>query len=642
MNNSEFAKELVLSESESGPTTKIKSEINKPKVGDWFWVQDEKKKRLGCAVHIGSNFVKIEGVGNYEWRIHFKDFFAVCTYEPNPEVHIEKKTDYYKREIDRLTNEIKELTTTLGLATVALPEGQSAVASLAVRNNDNAVEEYKTALVLAKEKTLPDLFEQVKNASSSLATWLSASIIPLEAQADGYKPLIESITSRIFNVELYAGLVETIELIADGKPADIGEPVYLFQRRAYMDEECLAQYECGGMEFSGIPDFDKWLARPENRDRLLPFPRCLIAFRVRRVDKEREGINLRDFIEILSKEEDDRATFLYMRNGEKMYRLRTAIDFGKQLFPEHDATEVVSEKIYAKFSCDRIEHTISAGAYDEMVKKEIAEEKRIENLRKVTPKENWFEVIGHGWVSKDSERYEEFTPESTRYDDIERYIQKGIEEHNRLVIVLQGIMDRSPVFHPHPKYSLWKEEDFRTAFKLVYDDSRALTPGERPDFEVFRKQLNESLCDGCVTVGQDDFWELLEGERESARREANWRTRSSDYRPKKFRPYGNPGPGWISTVEKYQKRAGKCTYTWERSRQTYDRWGEKSAMIPCSLAVPQSSLLNVSAYKPGSFKQFFNDPRARADYLIWAPYLLAAEEWHAGNKDGKVKHKRNR
>jgi hypothetical protein len=29
-----------------------------------------------------------------------------------------------------------------------------------------------------------------------------------------------------------------------------------------MDEECLAQYEAGGMDFESLSEFDKWLARP--------------------------------------------------------------------------------------------------------------------------------------------------------------------------------------------------------------------------------------------------------------------------------------------------------------------------------------------------------------------------------------------
>ncbi len=195
-------------------------------------------------------------------------------------------------------------------------------------------------------------------------------------------------------------------------------------------------------------------------------------------------------------------------------------------------------------------------------------------------------------------------------------------------------MDRSPVFHPHPKFQLWKGEDFNAAFKLVYDDSRALTAGERPDFEAFRAALNASLCEGCVTVGQEDFWELAEGVKESHRLDGDWRTKTH-YRPERFKPYGNPGPGWLATVAGFTKRAQKCTYKWDRERQTFQRyWSQKSPQIPCSITVPASKLLNVSAYKPGMFKQFFNDPRTRADYLKWAPFLLAAEEYHAGNKDG--------
>jgi len=48
--------------------------------------------------------------------------------------------------------------------------------------------------------------------------------------------------------------------------------------------------------------------------------------------------------------------------------------------------------------------------------------------------------------------------------------------------------------------------------------------------------------------------------------------------------------------------------------------------------VPADKLFNVSAYKIGDYKQFFLDPRTRAEYLRWAPMLLAAEEYHAGTK----------
>jgi hypothetical protein len=51
--------------------------------------------------------------------------------------------------------------------------------------------------------------------------------------------------------------------------------------------------------------------------------------------------------------------------------------------------------------------------------------------------------------------------------------------------------------------------------------------------------------------------------------------------------------------------------------------------------VPANALLNISAYTPGDFKQFFADPRTRAEYLQWAPLLLTAEDWHSGKLRGK-------
>ncbi len=233
-----------------------------------------------------------------------------------------------------------------------------------------------------------------------------------------------------------------------------------------------------------------------------------------------------------------------------------------------------------------------------------------------------------------SDDYEPFSPESVYYDDIEKVIQKQIDEHNRLVLVLQGLLDRSPVFHPHAPVSAWTAEGFQKTFKLVYDASRALNPAVLPDFEAYRDRLNAQLADGCVTVGQDDFWERKEGESESRRLDNDWRIKTH-YRPEKFKPYGNPGPGKLATVVKYAPRAKTCLYQWERERRDYrNSWNRKSDTIACSLTVPVGKILNVSAYQPGDYKQFFNDPRTRADYLKWAPLLLRAEEHH-GQKGKK-------
>lgn len=53
--------------------------------------------------------------------------------------------------------------------------------------------------------------------------------------------------------------------------------------------------------------------------------------------------------------------------------------------------------------------------------------------------------------------------------------------------------------------------------------------------------------------------------------------------------------------------------------------------------MPIARLFNVSAYTPGDFRLFYNDPRTRAKYLQWAPFLLTAEDFHAGKtRSGRI------
>lgn len=615
-------------------SSKIDHDRSKPNVGEWYWVKEEGKDSwLGCVTHVGTNYIQIDGVNDSYDRIHAKDIHSQCTLEPNPEEHINKRVAHYKREVHRLTDAVKELTTSLGLGSVSLPD--AGVSALAVVNGNNAIAEYKTALVKAQETTLPELFKEIKHANKCMAMWLSATMIPLKTQAKGLEGLIDSVRTRIFNVELYAGLVETVEQIADGIAAPLGEKVRLMQRRAYMDEECLAQYECGGMDFNGIEDFDRWISRQTNRDRILPFQRCVIAFQVRRDKKYREVVDFSDFISINIKEQQDKKTFLYLRNGERLYRLSTELDFGSKLFPDMDCGVLDNQTMYAKVCCDSVDEVITEAAYLGMVEDESERERQNKLAVKGKPKKDHWKYTSY--FSRDSKNYKKFTPDTVYYDDIEQYLQNQIDAHNRLVVVLQGLMDRSEAFHPHPKFSLWKGDDFQAAFELVYDDSRALVVGDRPNFEAFRESLNSSLKTGCTTVGQEGAWEIREAELENARLDSDWRCAKQHYRHKNFRPYGDPGPGLLAKVDKYSPRAQKCTYKWTRERRRHS-WYEKGE-INCKLVVPVSAILNVNAYKPGMFKQFYDDPRTRADYLQWAPLLLAAEEYQAGNLTGRPKQR---
>lgn len=600
-----------------------------PQVGEWYWVDvEDGSKELGCLTHLGTNYAKVDGV-KYHFRIHYDDFFKECHFEPNPDQYIDQKIEGHQRKANQLMGKVRELTARLAITPAGALTSGNETQALAIHGHSQSMEQYKAELILAKEKTFPDLFKEIKEQNEQMGKWMQAKLIPLEASARGLEKTMDVVQSRIFNVELYAGLVETVTEIRSGEPAPNDTKVHLMQRRCYMDEECLAHYETGGMEFHDLPQFEKWLARRDNMERLFPFPRCVVAFKVRRERKEREIYSISDFIKMMELDDANKLTFLYLRNGDQMFRLQTKLDFDEKLFPDVDRNALASGKtLWVKNAKGggRWMELITDDAYRGILEKEKEDDRKY----KAAPKEDkWRFQPSH---FRDSREYTKYTTKSVYYDDMNEFVAGQMAKHNRLVLVLQGLLDRSPVFHPHPPFQLWTLEGFESAMTLIYDDSRTLTPGDKPDFEAYRAKLNESLKAGSITVGQELAWEIHEAEKENARLDRSYRGSRNDYRHTTYRPYGNPGPGEVSRMAKFGKRTKKCTFTWTKPRERSNWRSVNGGRLVCSLTVDPSKLLNVDAYKPGDFKIFFNDPRTRAEYLQWATLLLTAEEYHAGNR----------
>lgn len=639
-------------------------------------LEEDKQPWLGCVTYIGSNYAELTNVREGSTRIHLDAFDTYCRHEPNAEAFINTKVQGLQREVGALMKQVNAVTQQLAVTpSTQLQDGSQH--ALVLHDKGEAIGNYKTALIRAKEETLPELFKRIESTNRQMGMWMQASLIPLKAQADGLKEVLEHIGARIFNVELYAGLVEEVELVKDGKAADMATPIHLFQRRHYMDEECLVQYEAGGMEFRDIGAFDRWLSKPENFQRLLPHARSIVAFRVRRHEKERHAASFAQFIRFLFEGDADKLTFLYIRNGERLYRLSTGIDFGATLFPDFDNSQLTG-KLYGRSFAGNVDGLITEGAWLEMRAREEAEQARRdaayekemaewpvkmaeyrEQLKAIARARRKMKKQGEnsltdeeaellrsfskprkpsrpwqGYVHHESEQYEPFEPSNLHYDDMRKYLQKQMDEHNRLVLVLQGLLDRSPVLHPHPPWKLFEPSGFKAALVLVYDDTRALVPGEAPDFEAYRLQLNSTLKPGCVTVGQQFAWLRKEAEKENERRDRDWR-RMNDWELHTYQPYGNPGPGTLARVEKVS-RTGVCHYSWWKDRLRRPTWkqalrghvGDVRAHFQCHTSV----VLNVDTYKRGDFRKFYEDPRTRENYLKWAPLLLVAEEYHAGKR----------
>jgi hypothetical protein len=638
--------EIVSREVETQRSERLPRDEEPLKIGQWFWVNEpDEEEWFGCITHVGSNYVEMTSTHEGSTRVHFDEFDARCRPEPDPEKVIRDNVEKHQGEVKQLMERVIQVTARLGVSSSPeLPSGSETQALATVQEGGQSFSTYKTELVKAKTELLPELFKEIEVANKTLVRWLKASVVPFKAQVSQMHGVIGRIDDRIFNVELYAGLAELVEQITDGEPAPITEKIRLLQRRCYMDEECLAQYEVGGMEFKDICDFDAWLARPANRDRLLPFPRCIVSFQVRRHQKERSTFG--SFIQMqqmIEKIKADKYTFLYIRNGEKLYRMGSELEFGEKLFPDMDQQKLMG-KLWA-LGAPNVKHVITddefQGRCEDYARKKKehkkqAAEHKIQHAawkeataaakaagEKFDEKEPYF--WDRFWDNDPKQEYQEFEPNNIYYDDIQNKVQQDIQHHNRIGLIIQGLLDRSPILHPHPPWKIWSAEGFRMALELVYDESRALVAGEKPDFAAYWAKANESLTVGSVTIGQQKLWLAAEAEKESQRR-------GGDFHREYYQPYGNPGPGTLAKVIQYRNGSlwKSCSYAWERDGQSNATYGQKiRAKFTCKV----ENVFNADGYKPGDFRKFFNDPRTREEYLEWAPLLLEAEEYHAGNRE---------
>lgn len=653
-----------------------------PSPGQWYWLTGEDKewddeteeyevvetRDLVCVMHVGTNYAEIRYVSEYKRteRVHFDEWLARTTFEPNSDAAIDRQILKYKQRASELMGEVQD---TMGRLSDAMAQEAQARAgngadtqALATLSGVVDVTDYKNDLIakrdmLVKAETdgLPELYKEISATTEEMAIWMMAKTYTLQAMSGGMGSEIEQIKKKIFAVELYSGLTEDLVQFAEGTPAAIDAKLHIMQRRCYMDEECLARYEVGGMVFKDIHAFDKWLSKPENRDRILPFPRCMVAFRVRRNRKDR-GVakTMGDaFIQMMAAIQDE-STYLYLRNGDNLFWLKTSLEFGANLFPDFDRSVLsTTEALWAKHTTyNGVEDFITDSDYKEQLAKYKAERKAWSKKRKAFEKleklyqkkvkawtdartdptdpesEPTREEMGFEWMysfrpSNPVSDYSQFNQDNIYHDDIAEALQKQIDHYNRVSLIIQGLFDRSPAFAPHHKVKTWTAEGFDEAIKPIYDNSRAVSDGDPPDIAAYIAGLAAQIEPGSVVCNQQRLWERGETEKYNARQ-------YGDGIVGHYTPWGSPGPGRMVIPDKVGKK--KVTFQWMRKRRSrQDYYDRRPDEIQTSFTCEKSALFNISAYKPGDFRQFYDDPRTRANYLKWAPLMLRAEEYHAGN-----------
>ena len=614
------------------------------KCGDWYWVKpdkDQENEWLGCVAHIGSNYIKFQSIPlgyTRSIRIHHKDFFAQCKHVEDPLPYIESQVKRYQANVNEALHEIKSITKRLGISkqhALELKEQGTSGTELALMSDSIDIKTHEANLVQAKEETLPMLFKQVKENTDLVACWMKAETLPMTIAKDQMENDISDIDSRIFNLKLYGGIDEYITVIKEGNHASIDEKIHVFQNKKYMDEECLANYVSGGMDFNDVGMFCDWLTLDDNLERILPFPKSVVPFQIRRHEKLRRALNIIDVFQNLAAAKLDENTYFLVRNGDAVYFVDSLVKFDEKIFPdksEFDPTQAIYFKVgsFKKIDWMHENEFLSRKA------ERIAYDKKIKSWEEKNPDKSWIENPHRDSKISDFhyESYELLNDESLYFDDFNEHFSSILKSYNRITLVLQGLLDRSTVLSPHANVQTWNNVSFNQNIQLVYDHDRTLPEGEKPDIKAYIAKCNESLKKGSVVYGQADYWLEHEKEKEERRRDRSLH----DYGSIEYYtgPYGNPGPGRVAEVAGMVKKHTMARFIWFRERigYKYDDMGP----IKASISVPIECLFNIDAYKPGDYKLFYKDPRTRAEYINWAPMLLAAEDYHAGNLKPKPAH----
>lgn len=273
-----------------------------------------------------------------------------------------------------------------------------------------------------------------------------------EIVADFEKEIVK-IMKVITTIELYLGINEELFQIQDGNRAPSDTPITFRQQVLYMDEE-IGHWKNGGLDYSNIDWFDKWLTVPENLHQVFPEKKGLVVFRPRRNRKD-YGDNI--IANAFENAKNLHRTYLLIRNGDCLYRVFTEnIEIQPRLFPLRKEFQELLEK----------------------VEKEMKD--------------------AEGWSNEKEQK-----------DKSKAKFQDTMYEYRKRAILMQGLIDRSDVFHPLPaeKVDIFKLDKLGNKVQFIYDDESTLPSGRKSFFD-WVEDINKKITVGSRIILTGEYGRL--------------------------------------------------------------------------------------------------------------------------------------
>lgn len=361
--------------------------------------------------------------------------------------HIVGMNSSESTEIERLRADLARVS---AQALALVEEDQAPPGDLVMRGAEVPAVTQKATLATARAAALHkanevrDLQERLRaemnRQMQAMRHEMDTVLTPLQAK-------IAQFEEGIWTVNLYLGRDEEITSLLDGDPAPAQEPLVIRQAVLSMDEETAAFPESEGIDYRNVDVFDEWITVPEHLAQVLPEPRGVVVLmpRARGRDYGDPWANVRG-------NEENTASYWLIRNGDRLWRMRTDIHVGGRLVP---AADEFTRLFRAR---DR------TGSWTDLVPG--------------TP----------GWAQAEKAQ-----------DAQQRHFM-------RIALVLQGLVDRTGVWHPLPPagLNLLHPATYAQGRAVLRTDAEALLTTKREPFYAWVKRLNAQLRPGMRIVGAFD------------------------------------------------------------------------------------------------------------------------------------------
>ncbi len=331
-------------------------------------------------------------------------------------------------------------------------EGTPVDMALALTSKPTAMQAKKDMAMVRNEAAKARLDLELKQKALKRITEEQSLI--LRGKIDKLQALVSTAEEAIWTVNLYLGTEEEIVRLAEGEPTPADEPITVRQLVLYMDEECAIASESGGIDHSSIDSFDEWLLEdPRHLQQVFPEPKGVVAIKPRRHKKEYGDpwINA-------TRNAENQQTYFLLRNSGNLYRMLTNFNVPDRLVPRTDEfTSFFRRKHY----------------------------------------------------NHQTHEYEEvaYKPGSWEFMEAEKKADTRKRHYMRVALILQGLIDRTTIFHPLPgPIDVSRIETYEHDIRVVLDADLMLTDGwER--FTTWIRRINKRLEPGMRIIGSFSNYE---------------------------------------------------------------------------------------------------------------------------------------